>query len=284
MIKIMKKNLLLLLLFLTSLSVYSQGKEKIRGSKIVTITQQETKEFENLEVEDNLEIFLIKGVKSAIEIEADDNLHDVIKADFSEKTLTLSTNKEISGAKKLSVRVTYTNDLKMVMAKDDANVTALSAIKLNDFTFKSFDYAKIFAYVETQTFTLMANDKSKLEINLKSTVSSTIELSKSASIKGLISTPKLTFDMYQKTSATVEGDTNDLKLRIDNDADFVGKNLITKNADLSVEGYADCSIQVSTKALISIGGNSELQLYGEPKTIELLKFSEKSTLYKKTLK
>ena len=280
----MKKITFLLLLFLTTLSAYSQGKEKIRGSKIVTITQQETKDFENLEVEDNLEIFLIRGDKSAIEIEADDNLHDAIKVDFSEKTLTLSTSKDISGAKKLSVRVTYTSDLKMVMAKDDSNVTALSAIKLNDFTFKSFGYAKIFAYVETQTFTLMSNDKSKLEINLKSTLSATVEMSKNSSFKGLISTPKLTFDMYQKTSATVEGDTSDLKLRLDNDADFAGKNLITKNADLLVEGYSDCSIQVSTKALINIAGNGELQLYGEPKTIELTRFSDKSTIYKKTLR
>ena len=280
----MKKITFLLLLFLATHSAYSQGKEKIRGSKIVTITQQETKEFENLEVENNLEIFLIKGDKSAIEIEADDNLHDAIKVDFSEKTLTLSTSKDITGAKKLSIRVTYTNDLKMVMAKDDSNITALSAIKLNDFTFKSFGYAKIFAYVETQTFTLMANDKSKLEINLKSVQSATVEMSKNASFKGLISTPKLNFDMYQKTSATVEGNTTDLKLRIDNDANFTGKNLISKNADLSIEGYADCSIQVSTKALISIAGSGELQLYGEPKTIEITKFLDKSTIYKKPLK
>lgn len=280
----MKKNTILIILLLLTMISFGQGKEKIRGSKIVTITQKETKEFENLEVEDNLEIFLIKGDKSAIEIEADDNLHDAISIDFTEKTLTLSINKDISGAKKLSVRVTYTNDLKMIMAKDDSNVTALSAIKLNDFTFKSFDYAKIFAYVETQTFTLMANDKSKLEINLKSSVSATIEMSKNASLKALISTPKLTFDMYQKTTAAVEGDTSDLKLRIDNDADFVGKNLISKNADLLIEGYADCSIQVSTKALINMAGSGELQLYGEPKTIEITRFSDKSTIYKKTLK
>ena len=280
----MKKITFLLLLFLTTISVYCQGKEKIRGSKIVTITQQETKDFESLEVEDNLEIFLIRGDKSSIEIEADDNLHDAIKVDFSEKTLTLSTKKEISGAKKLSIRVTYSNDLKMVMANDEANITALSPIKLNDFTFKSAGYAKIHAYVETETFTLMADDKSKLEINLKASVATTIEMSKNASLKALISTPKLTFDLYQKTTATIEGDVTDLKLRIDNDADFAGKNLISKNADLSIEGYADCSIQVTTKALLSVGGNSETSLFGDPKNIEITKFTDKATIYKKTLK
>lgn len=278
----MKQITFLLIFILMSTATFGQGKEKIKGSKIVTVKQQDTKEFENLEVEDNLEIFLIKGDKCALEIEADDNLHDAIKIEYNEKTIQLSASKDVSGAKKFSIRVTYTDDFKMVIAKDKTNITALSSIKLNDFTFKSFDEAKIFAYVESENFTLMANDKSKIELNLKSS-QATIELSKNASFKGLISSSQLTFDMYQKTSATIEGDTNDLTLRTDNDSDFNGKSLIAKNADITVEGFSDCIIQVSTKAIISASGSSELQLYGIPK-VEIINFADKATLYKKSLK
>lgn len=279
----MKKNIFLLIILLFTAVTFGQGKEKIKGSKIVTVKQQDVKDFETLEVEDNLEIFLIKGDNCSIEIEADDNLHDVIKVELNEKTLQLSSSKDVSGAKKFSIRVTYTDDFKMVIAKDNSNITALASIKLNDFTFKSFDNAKIFAYVESEIFTLMANDKSKIELNLKAT-QSTIELSKNAYLKALISSKQLTFDMYQKTSATIEGDASDLKLRIDNDADFTGKNFNSKNADITVEGYADCSIMINTKAVITATGSSELQIYGEPKTIEIIKFADKSTIYKKTLK
>lgn len=278
----MKKTALLLTLFLFCSSVFSQNKEKIRGSKIVTITQKETKEFENLEVKDNLEIFLIKGDKCGIEIEADDNLHDVVQINLSGSTLQLSCAKEVSSAKKFSVRITYTENFKMVLAKDKTNITALADIVLNDFTFKIFDDSKVFANIKSKNFTLMANDKAKIELNLKSE-QATIELSKNAQLKALISTAQLTFDMYQKTTAVVEGDAIDLKLRLDNNANFTGKNLTAKNAEITTEGYTNCDIVVSTKAAIDASGKSEIQLYGNPK-IDLKNFNDSAILYKKPSK
>ncbi len=277
----MKKTVLLLTLFLLSYSVYSQDKEKVKGSKIVTVTQKEIMEFENLEVEDNIEIFLIKGDKCAIEIEADDNLHDLIQTSFNGNALQISSSKEVTSAKKFSVRVTYTTVFKILIAKDKSNITALAEINLDDFTFKSFDDSKIFAYVKTKNFTLMANDKSKIELNLKSE-QTTIELSKNAKLKALITSNQMVFDMYQKTTATVEGDVNNLKLRLDNNAEFTGKNLSSKNAEITTEGYTNCSIIVSTKAIIDASGKSEINLYGTQK-IEMKNFIDNATLNKKTL-
>ena len=75
----MKKIIWILLVILCSSLSFSQQKEKVKGSKIVTVVQKEIAEFEDLEVEDNLEIFLIKGDKCALEIEADDNLQEYIE-------------------------------------------------------------------------------------------------------------------------------------------------------------------------------------------------------------
>jgi len=258
-----------------------QEKEKIKGSKIVTVEQKEIKEFENLEVEDNLEVFLIKGDKCSVEIEADDNLHDIIQININAKTLELSSSKEVVSSKKFSVRVTYTDNFKMIISKDRSNITALAEINLNDFTFKSFDESKIFAYVKTKNFTLMANDKSKTELNLKSE-QTTIELSKNSKLKALISSNQLIFDMYQKTNAVVEGDAINLKLRLDNNAEFTGKNLTAKNAEITTEGYSNCSIQVSVKATIDASGKSEIQLFGTQK-IDLRNFIDNATLYKKPI-
>ena len=46
------------LVLLTTLS-FAQQKEKVKGSKIVTVVQKEVGEFESVEIEDNLEIFLL---------------------------------------------------------------------------------------------------------------------------------------------------------------------------------------------------------------------------------
>lgn len=269
------------ILFFTSLA-FAQDKEKIKGSKVVTIEQKEIKDFESLEVEDNLEVFLIKGDKCGVEIEADDNLHDEIIFFENGGNLQISSKKEVTSSKKFSVRITYTDTFKMAMAKEKASITALSDISLNDFTFKTFDSAKIFANVVTKKFTLMANDKSKIELNLKSE-ETTIEMSKNAVLKALIASNAMKFDMYQKTSAVVEGDVIDLKLRLDNNADFTGKNLATKNSEITTEGYTNCSILVSTKATIDARGKSEIQLFGEQR-IEIKNFLDSATLYKKPSK
>lgn len=276
----MKKTVLLFIVFLVSYSVSSQ--EKIKGSKIVTVEQKEVNEFENLEVEDDLEIFLIKGDKSSVEIEADDNLHDIILINSIGNTLKISSSREVSTAKKFSVRITYTDGFKMLIAKDKTNITALAELNLNEFTFKSFDDSKIYANAKTKIFTLMANDKSKIELNLKSE-QTTIELSKNSRLKALISSNQLVFDMYQKTNAVIEGDAINLKLRLDNNAEFTGKNLTSKNAEITTEGFANCSIQVNTKAIINASGKSEINLFGTQK-IEMKNFIDNATLNKKPLK
>lgn len=278
----MKKITWVILLIFTASTVAAQQKEKIKGSKIVTVEQKEIGEFSNLEVSDNLEIFIIKGDKCGVEIEADDNLHEAINVNLHGDLLQLSAAKEVSGAKKFSVRITYTDSFKMVTARNQANVTALADIVLDNFTFKAFDNAKIFANVKSKAFTLMANDKSKVELNLTGEQTN-VELSKNAQLKALISSSFLKFDMYQKSTAVVEGDVNDLKLRLDNNANFTGKNLTSKNANLVVEGYTVCSVLCNTWMAIEASGKAEISIYGDQK-IDLRKFVDNATLYKKPTK
>ncbi|QBZ98564.1 GIN domain-containing protein [Flavobacterium sangjuense] len=275
----MKKIITLSFLFLTVLT-FAQKKEKVKGSKIVKLEQKQVNDFESLEVEDNLEVFLIKGSECGIEIEADDNLIGFVEYKLTGKNLRISTSKDISSYKKLSVRVTYTDKFNLVSAKDETNVTALSDVVLDNITFKSYDYAKLFLNAKTKSFTLMANDRSKVELNLKSEKTA-IDLSKSAYVKALISSGEMKFDMYQKASAEVEGDVLDLKLRLDNNTDFIGKKLTAKNALVEVGGYANSSIGVSNIATIDASGNSEIALYGEPVKIEIKHLVDSAVLRKK---
>lgn len=277
----MKKTILFALLLITSISV-AQSKEKIKGTKTVTIAPREIKAFENLEIDDNIEVFLVKGDNNSMEIEADENLHEIIETSLNAGTLVISTNKKATSFKKLSVKVTYTNDLKLVTAKNDVTINALSDIDLDNITFKTYDYAKLFLNVKSRVFSLFANDKSKVELNVKSENAS-VELSKSANLKALISSESLKFDMYQKSTAVVEGDIVDLKLRLDNNANFTGKNLAAKTAEIITESYAAGSILVTEKTILDVSGKSELQLFGNQK-IEIKNFSDSAIIMKKPTK
>ena len=277
----MKKTIILIILF-TSALTFAQKKEKVKGSKIVKLEQKEVGNFESVEVEDNLEVFLVKGNECALEIEADDNLIEFVEYKITGKNLRISTAREMSSFKKLSVRVTYNDNFNLVIAKDDTNVTALSDVTVDNVTFKSYDYAKLFLNAKTKNFTLMANDKSKVELNLKSEKTA-IDISKSAYVKALISSNEMRFDMYQKSNADIEGDVLDLKLRLDNNTDFLGKKLTAKTALIEVTAYAKAVINVSSNAIINASGNSEIELFGEPK-IEIKKFTDSANLKKRPIK
>jgi hypothetical protein len=279
----MKRIPAFLLILLISSVAFGQKKEKIKGSRIVTTEQKEIGDFENIEVEDNIDLFLQQGDKSELEIEADDNTHDAIMISLSNGTLRLSTSQDVTSTKKFSVKVTYTDNFKMVIAKDEANVTALTDIKLDNFTFKTSGGAKIYSNVRAKMFTLMANDKSKAQLNVTAE-STIIELSKNSQLTALISSPKIKLDMYQKAIATIEGDVNDLRIRLDNNTNLTGKNLTAKNADIIAEGNANVSIAVTGIVGIDISGKSEIDLHGDQTKIEIRKFTDNAAIRKKPCK
>ncbi len=278
----MKKDTFIILLLLVSTLALAQKKEKIKGSKIVTIEQREIGNFEAIEISDNLEVYLAKGENCELKIEADDNLHEIVNIDLTAKTLRINTSKTATNYKKFIIQITYNNELKMVSSKDEAIINAIQELQLNDFSIKSFDNSKLFLNVNTKNFAIESDHNSKVELNLKSE-KATIQLSKNASLKALVSATYLKCDLYQKAIANLEGDVTNSSIRLDNNAKFIGNNLTITNAQLLAESYSNCSINVNTVISIDVAENAEIQLYGEQK-IEMKRFAGNAILSKKPTK
>jgi hypothetical protein len=278
----MKKYTVLLLALLVSTLALAQKKEKIKGSKTVTVEQKEIGHFNSLEVSDNIEVYLDRGEKCELKIEADDNLHDIIIIDLTAHTLRVNTSKTATNHKKLILRITYDKELKMITAKDEAVINAIQEIQLNDISFKTQDDAKLNLNVNSKNFTLLSNNNSKTELNLKAE-NATIELSRNATLKALVSSLNLKCDLYQKTNATIEGDATNANIRLDNNAVLTAYNLALQNAELLAESYSNCSINVNTAISVNASGNSEIQLYGDQK-IEMKRFADNAVLSKKPTK
>ena len=275
----MKKNSALLLLLLFTTVAFAQKREKIKGTKVVTTSLKEVGDFDAIEAEDNLEIYLERGEKNEIKIEADDNLHDIVGMDLREKVLRLYTSKESTIFKKLVVHVTYTKSLTKVTAKNEAKIYAIQELLLDDITFNSVDFSKLYLNVNAKKFSLIADDKSKSEINLKADEAS-LQLSKNSSIKSLVSSIKFKCDLYQKSSAALEGIAEKATIRLDNNSSFTGTKFNLKEANVTAESYATGSILAEISISLAIGDKAEISLLGKPK-IELTRFSEEAKLFKK---
>lgn len=277
------KKYKVLILFLLSITIgLAQKKETIKGSKIVTVEQKEISDFDTLEVGDNIEVYLDRGEKSELKIEADENLHSIITIDSDSNTLRVFTSKKAVNYKKLIVRITYTNNLNMITAKNEAVINAIQEIQLNEITIKTYDNSKLYLNVNANTFILQSTDKSKTELNLKSE-NTLLELSKYSELKALITSDEFKCDLYQKSKVTIEGDVNKAIIRLDNNAQFTGSNFVLKNANLITESYSRCSVNVSLGLSIEASGSSEIQLFGVQK-IEMKKFIESAKLIKKPTK
>ncbi len=278
-LELMKKNTALFLLLLVTTLTFAQKREKVKGSKVVTTSVKEVGSFDALEVDDNLEVYLEKGEKNEIKIEADDNLHEIIAMDLREKTLRLYTAKESTIFKKLAVKVTYTGTLNKVISKNDSKVYAIQEVQLDDITFNSLDYSRLYLNVNSKKFSLIADDKSKTELNLKAD-DGNLQLSKNASIKTLVSAIKFKCDLYQKASAAIEGIAEKATIRLDNNSVFTGTKFTLKDANVTAESNSVGSILAETTVSIAVSDKAELSLFGNPK-IELTRFSEEAKLIKK---
>ncbi|OIQ16198.1 MAG: DUF2807 domain-containing protein [Flavobacterium sp. MedPE-SWcel] len=276
----MKNVVIIVFTVLFSTVAIAQKKEKIKGSRTVSVTQKEVSDFNHLEVEDNLEVFLIKGDEPALEIEADDNLHEVIVAETYAGKLRITTSKRITSSKKLIIRITYTDELTAVTVKHEVILNAIESLELDNITIKNIDYSKSYLNVKSKNFSLSMDNKTKAEINVQEADSTTIVLSKSANLKALIASQSAKIDLYQKTKATIEGDAAQAQIRIDNNAEFEGKRFAVESLKVLTEGYSNCNVLATETISISASGKTEIQLYGEPK-VDIELFADNAKLYKK---
>ncbi|MCF6141521.1 DUF2807 domain-containing protein [Flavobacterium sp. K77] len=274
----MKKYAALLLLLCFTIAT-AQKKEKIKGSKIVTVENRTIADFERLEIEDNLEINLERGEKADLKIEADENLQDGIKVEERDGTLRIYTTKNATSYKKLLVRLSYTGALRQITAKGEAKVTAIQELLLPSIKLDATDNVALFMNINASNFEYKANDKVKAELNIKSE-NCRLELSKNATVKALINATDLQIDQYQKSEAKIEGDATTATIRLDNNATLTANKLTLKNVTLVAEGYTTSAVNASSTITISASTKAEVQLIGNPK-IELKQFSDEAKLIKK---
>lgn len=276
------KNALLVLLIITGGCYLGQAQDdKVKGDRNVTVKQTYVNEFTGLVVNNDFEVDIVFNSKPSVEIEADDNLHEVIQFDVNNGILTFTAGKRITSKRKLHITVNYSVPLTFIEVNESAELRSLTSLELGDLELKTTGNSRTYLNVNAKQFSYNAIDKSRMRLNLTADSTAFI-LSDDVKVDALVNSKITKFDLYQDADATIEGTVGAGELRLDNSSNFNGKNFTLKTANLLVEGNSDLSIMVTEDVVLSASGGSEVYLYGEPK-ITLQKFTGTAKLQKKEL-
>lgn len=258
---------------------YSQNLEKIKGNKNVTTLQTEINSFHTIALDEDFEIEIIFNRTPSVTIETDENLHESIDFRVSDSVLSFNKTKRITSKKTLRIKVSYDDNLNHITATDDSEIKSLTLIDLPDFELNTKESAKVGLTVKTDIFTFEGLDKSKVKLNL--TCDSTkLVLNGNSKLEALINAPKIAADLYQRSDAIIEGNTDDIFIRTDNNAQFMGKNLTVKTGLITAEISSDITLEVIHDVTLEASGNSSINLYGNPK-INVNKLTDTSKIQKK---
>ena len=277
----LKNALLIVFLIGCATAGFGQDKERIKGDRNVTSKETKINAFNRIIVGEDFKIDIIEGVQASVFVETDDNLHDVIKFDVIDSTLTLKTTHKITSSKKINIKVIYTKKLKQIETFEDGEISSLTSVNLDKVILKNTGSSKAFLNIKTNDFKFVNSDRAKVKLNV-TTKTANLELAENSKLDALINADTLNVDLYQRSDAEIEGTLKHLKVRADNSSNFIGKNLTTSTCELLCESNSDVAVQVTDSLTIDVSGSGEVYIYADPK-ITLQKFADTAKLHKKEM-
>ncbi|WP_257018461.1 DUF2807 domain-containing protein [Winogradskyella pacifica] len=276
----MKKRILTLLLMIVALPVLqAQSDEKIKGDRNVTIKQTFIDNFHSIIVDGDFSIEIVYNSKPSVNIEADDNLHDVIQFNVVDGVLTFTETVRISSKKKLSITVNYSDGLSNIETRGDGEIRSLTSMELVDVTLTTADNSRAYLNINSKTFNYKSSGKSKARLNLTADTTK-IELSDNCKLDALVNSKIAGFILYQRADAVIEGRANNAIFQLDSSTNFDGAKFDVKSVDVKLEDSSDLTISATENITIAASGDSEIYLFGSP-AITITKFDDTAKLQKK---
>ncbi|QNM86954.1 DUF2807 domain-containing protein [Polaribacter pectinis] len=116
---------------------------RVNGNRnVVTEERKASDNFTGIKVSTGIDLYITQGSKNKITIEADENLHDIIRTDIEDGVLKIYSEKNIWKAKARKVYVTITN-LDLLKATSGSDVYSENVIKTDEISISATSGADI---------------------------------------------------------------------------------------------------------------------------------------------
>lgn len=271
------KRILLVVLLAVNVVAYAQRKPKIKGNRNVVEVKEDLPSFNAIRLDDNLEVYLQEGAAEGYVVEADDNLLDILKFRVVDGTLNISSFYNIRSRKKLRITVLF-NRLNHI------DITAgriLTSDKFRsdglDVTISGMGKAELAVNVGTLNIKLEGNASGDINVEADSL---NIEGRDKSKLKLYAVAESTTVQMMKNATAFLEGFSNDLTLKMTEQASLKAAQLETNRAVAFVEANTSAEVYVVDSLELNASGASKTYAYGAG-SINLQEFLDTSELYRR---
>lgn len=271
------KNILLLLFTFSFFVLHAQRKPKIKGNKDVVEVREALPAFNAIELNDDLEIFLQNSSDVGYNVNADDNLIDVLKFRVEDSTLVISAFYKITSKKKLEITVNY-NELRSITMRD-GRIRMKDIVSTDHLDVTTFGSSKLELNANAPVINITMEGNSSGELNLDSDSLNIILKDRiDASIYSV--SEKNTIEMYKNASVKMEGTTDSLRVNLYENANLKAQKLEAAYISAHLEESSTAHLNSYRDFELTSRGASKTYLYGNPKIV-LLEFLDTSELYKR---
>jgi len=152
------------LLFLTASCFLMDG---VKGDRnVVTQDRNISSDFDAIHASYGIDVKLTMGSNVSLTLEADENLHDIIRTEVEDGVLRIYSEKNIYSAKKRMVYVTA-NEVNEVKATSGSSVTSENTIKTEEFIVKTTSGANVNLELDAESTSSSATSGSNIRLSGK---------------------------------------------------------------------------------------------------------------------
>lgn len=273
----LSKTFITLLLLITSIT-YAQKLEKIRGSKMVTLTEVTLDSIVSIELYKDIDLVLKQGDTDRLTIYADDNLHDVVDIDLNGGKLSLSLLKRISSKKKFELTL-YANNLSLIILNDDSTLTNTDFYKAESLNIVMNNKSELECLFDADLIVYEGNDSSDSDSTFKTqTINYTLQ--DRADVKGVSNAEITKINLDGKTSITLSGKSKETYITATGSSDIKIEDMLSKITEIDAEDKSTVYTNTSENLSILAKDGSKINIYGKAE-IDLVEFKGKAVLNKK---
>lgn len=272
------RRIFFLFLALNTAMGFAQRKPRIKGSRVLTEIREELAPYHSITLLDDLEIVLARADHPGYEIEADDNLIDILKFEVKSDTLFISSFYTVTAKRKLEIRILY-NDIRNLTLKD-GKIGMTDMINSGELNIHTLGHSRLQLRANTDFMQLRMEDQSTADLNLESD-SLTLDLSGRVDARIYQVSDHLRVSMSDASDVNLDGTVSSMEVSLRGNADLKAERLEAETVYATMADASSMHIHANILLELSSSGTANTYLYGDAK-INIRSFTDTSELYKRT--